>query len=73
MKVYSYTNNNHNYTKAISLANVRSVNLIENSGKSAIRFSVRVDYCDNSNEHLFYLEQGEAKKVYKEIVDLLNE
>lgn len=72
MKFFSYSNNNKNYTMAISLENVRSVQIIKNSGKSAIRFDVRVDYTNDTHESLIWLEADEAKKVFKEIVDLLN-
>lgn len=73
MKFYSYTNNNTNYTKAISLNNVRSLKIDKGSGKSAIRFSVHLNYFDGSNEALLWLEEVESKKVYNEILKLLNE
>ena len=72
MKFFSYTNRNNNYTMAISLENVRSVQILDVDGKSAIRFRVRVDYINGTHESLFWLESDEAKKVFKEIVDLLN-
>ncbi len=72
MKFYSYANNNDNYTKAVSLENVRSVHLVTGSGKSAIRFSVRIEYANDTHETFLYLEAAEAKKVYQTIVDLLN-
>lgn len=72
MKFYSYTNKNNNYTKAVILENVRSLHLCNGDGKSAIRFSVRVEYADGRNEQFHYLENDEAKQVYKAILDLLN-
>lgn len=72
MKFFSYTNRNNNYTMAISLENVRSVQTLNGTGKSVIRFGVRVDYINGTHESLFWLESDEAKKVFKEIVDLLN-
>jgi hypothetical protein len=72
MKFYSYANKNNNYTKAISLEGVRSLHLCNGDGKSAIRFSVRVEYADGRNEQLLYLENDEAQQVYKSILDLLN-
>ena len=72
MKFYSYSNKNGNYTKAVSLKNVRTVETYEGAGKSEIRFGVRITYCDNTNENLSWLEYAEAKAVYKKIVDLLN-
>lgn len=72
MKFFSYTNRNNNYTMAISLENVRSVQTFDGTGKSVIRFGVRVDYINGTHESLFWLESDEAKKVFKEIVDLLN-
>lgn len=73
MKFYSYTNENGNYTKAVSLSNVRSIERVDGSGKSAIRYAVRIDYFDKSNEVLMWLTNEESKKVYKEILNLLNE
>jgi hypothetical protein len=71
MKFYSYTNKNNNYTQAISLEGIRSLCLCKGDGKSAIRFSVRVEY-NGWNEQFYYLEDDEAKQVYKSILDLLN-
>lgn len=72
MKFYSYANNNGNYTKAISLENVRSIERIDGSGKSAIRFAVRIDYFNGMSECLNYLHEEESKKVYESILNLLN-
>lgn len=73
MKFYSYSNNNRNYTKALSLERVRSVSRETGSGKSAIRFSVYLTYFDGSNESFPWLEEEESRKVYKEIIEILNE
>ena len=73
MKFYSYTNENKNYTKAVSLQNVRSVQITECSGKSAIRFGVSIAYRGGSGEDLSCLKEEESKKVYNEILKLLNE
>jgi hypothetical protein len=72
MKFYSYTNKNNNYTKAISLENIRSISIVEGSGKSVIRFSLSICYIDNEKESLAWLEKQEAEILYKAIVDLLN-
>lgn len=72
MKFYSYSNDNHNYAKALSLEKVRSVTCTAGSGKSAIRFSVCLYYLDGSNESFPWLEEAESQKVYKEIVEILN-
>ena len=72
MKFFTYTNRNNNYTKAISLENVRSVHMLNGDGKSSIRFGVRVEYINDTHESLFWMDCDEAKKVFKEIVDLLN-
>ena len=72
MKFFTYSNKNDNYTMAISLENVQSVRVLNGDGKSAIRFGVRVDYTNGAHESLFYLENEEARKVFKEIVSLLN-
>lgn len=73
MKFYSYTNNNKNYTKAISLEDVRSVERTSGSGKSAIRFSVLVNYFNGTHENLSWLEETESKKVFDEIITLIKE
>ena len=72
MKFYSYSNKNNNYTKAIALEGIRSLRLCSGDGKSAIRFSVRVEYADGRNDQFPYLADDEAKQVYKSILDLLN-
>ena len=72
MKFYSYSNENNNYIMAISLENVQSIRISEGSGKSAIRFGVTVDYTNGRHESLSYLHEDEAKKVYKEILELIN-
>ena len=72
MKFYSYTNENNNYTKAFSLDGIRSVERVGGSGQSTIRFSVILVYFNGSSEALNYLLEEESKKVYKEILDLLN-
>lgn len=71
MKYYSYSNQNKNYTRAISLHNVRSIAICEGTGKSAIRFSIRVDYCDGGIEHFLYLYENEAEILYKKIFENL--
>ena len=71
MKFYSYENKNN--VKAVSLENVRSIQIHEGLNKSAVRFSVGVMYYDGKEEFLRGLEEEEVRKVYKEILDLLNE
>lgn len=73
MKFYSYANNNENYTKAISLSDVRSITRDIGNGKSAIRFGVTLTYRDGSHQSLPWLNEEESKKIYKEIVEFLNE
>lgn len=73
MKFYSYSNDNRNYTKALSMSQVRSVSREAGSGTSAIRFSVCLTYSDGSNESFNWLKEEESRKVYKEIIEILNE
>lgn len=73
MKFYNYSNINKNYTKAISLNNIRSVEVEESSGKSTIRFSVKITYCDNNTEIFDVLNEQEAAAVHTKIVNLLNQ
>lgn len=72
MKFYSYANDNRNYTKALSLEQVRSVSRTSDSGKSSIRFSVHLTYGDGSKESFLWLGEEESRKVYKEILEILN-
>lgn len=72
MKFYSYSNKNNNYAQAVSLTNIRCISITESSGTSMIRFSVCIDYCDGKHVSFFWLKETEAKKVYKEILELLN-
>ena len=72
MKFYSYTNENKNYTKAISLMSVRSVERIVGSGKSAVRFDVKVNYTDGTHELFPWLHEKESDEVFDKIVELLN-
>ena len=72
MKFYSYSNKNGNYSKAVSLKNVRSVNWYEGSGSSKVRYGVRLDYENGTNENLNALYDDEAKNVFNEIVKILN-
>ena len=73
MKIYSHANYNRNYAKTVSLENVRSLERDSGSGKSQIRFSVIVNYVDGKHETFMYLEAEESIKVYKEIIDLLQQ
>ena len=75
MKFYSYSNKNNNYTMytmAVSLENVQSIRIGEGSGKSVIRYDVSIDYTNGRHERLPYLYEDEAKKIYKEILELIN-
>lgn len=72
MKFYSYSNENNDYAQAVSLTNIRCISTTEDSGKSAIRFGVHIDYCDGKHASFSWLKEAEAKKVYKEILELLN-
>lgn len=72
MKFYSYSNNNGNYTRAVSLENVRSVYIDADVGCSKIKYSVILVYHSNQEESFIWLTEEEAKKVYREIIDSLN-
>jgi hypothetical protein len=73
MKFYSYTNTNKTYTKAVSLQNVRSIRMTDLRGKSDIRFGITIIYREGTTEDFPCLEEKESKKVYNEILKLLNE
>ena len=72
MKFYSHSNTNGDYSKAVSLENIRSIRWVEGDGRSALRFSVCLTYTDNANESFSYLEENESQTIYKEIVEILN-
>lgn len=72
MKFFSYSNENNNYTMAVALDGIRSIHLCNGEGKSAIRYSVRVEYANGRNEQLPYLRCDESKRVYETILELLN-
>ena len=72
MEFFSYSNKNNNYTRAVSLKNLRAVEVYNGDGKSAIRFGVRLTYCDSTTATFCWLECDEAKAVYNQIIDLLN-
>lgn len=72
MKFYSHINLSGYYTRAISLANIRSVEIRNGGGKSAIRFSVHVHYYNNTEETFLSLQEEESKKVYNDLINLLN-
>lgn len=72
MKFYSCSNDGGQYAKAVSLENVRSVERNIGSGASKIRYSVTLNYHNGKTETFIWLNEEESKRVYKEIVDLLN-
>lgn len=71
MKFYSYTNQNKDYTKAVSLSNVRSMQKTKGTGQSQVRFGVTIHYFDGSSESFSYLFADESTKVYNEILSHL--
>lgn len=73
MKFFSYKNNNDNYSKAISLQNVRTVTIKEGSGKSVVRFFIEFTYYDGKIENFNWLQLEEAERVFKNIISALNE
>lgn len=58
---------------AVSLKDIRSVTIDEGTGRSYVRYRVVIQYTDTTVETFYGLEDDEAKKVYKEILNLLNE
>lgn len=70
---FSYSNNNKNYTKAVSLNDVRSVCIDKDeNSKSAIRYAVIIQYTDKEFAAFRHLEKGEAETVYENIIKELN-
>lgn len=73
MKYYSHTARSTRNTTAVSLKDIRSVTIDEGTGRSYVRYRVVIQYTDTTVETFYGLEDDEAKKVYKEILNLLNE
>lgn len=72
-KFYSYSNDNGDYTKAISLTNVRSVRTdVFKSSKNPFRYLITITYTDQTEEVFSDLAEDEMKEVYKQIVNYLN-
>lgn len=70
---FSYSNNNKNYTKAVSLQNVRSINIDKDKNiRSEFRYVVNIRYTDSDYESFEYLYEEEAETLYKQIVEELN-
>lgn len=70
---FSYSNQNQNYTQAVSLNNVQMVKIHEENSRSAIRFTVIIRYVNGSQENFMYLNEKESQEVYEAIVKKLNE
>lgn len=70
---FSYSNNNKNYTKAVSLKNVRSINIDKDKNiRSGFKYLVNIRYTDSNYESFQYLYEEEAETLYKQIVEELN-
>lgn len=67
---YSYTNDYGTYTKAVSLKDVRTIQLHDDGGKKG--YSVRINYFDTAQESFNLLDYGEATNIYHEILIKLN-
>lgn len=72
MKFYSYSNENEDYTKAVSIENIRSISVNEGCGNSSIRFDVSIRYSNNTTESFLFLYETEAKRLYRNILYVLN-
>lgn len=70
---FSYSNQNQNYTQAVSLNDVQMVKIYEGNSRSAIRYSVIIRYVNGSQENFMYLNEKESQEVYEAIVKKLNE
>lgn len=73
MKFFSYTNESKTYTKAISLANIRSIETNTGTGKGALRFSVGVVYLDGTHDSFDWLTETEMPIAYGKLLTALNE
>lgn len=72
MKFYSYSNENGNYTKAINIENVSEISINDGYGNSLIRFYVAIHHSNGITENFSFLYEDEAKRLYNNILDVLN-
>lgn len=73
MKFYSVSNPDYRSTSALSLTGVRTIEIVETTGsRCASRFGVRLEYRDDAIRSFNYLTEEKARKVYKEILEILN-
>jgi len=59
--------------KAVSLHNIRIIHINEGHNKSAIRFTIMIDYQDGSWTSFDNLTKEEAKTIFDEMLRILNE
>lgn len=59
--------------KAVSLHNIRTIRINEGQGKSAIRFTIMIDYQDDSWASFDNLTKEEARDIFDKILKILNE
>lgn len=73
MKFYSVSNPDHHYTYALSLTDVRALEISEfTSTRSASRFGVRIEYLDGAVKQFPDLTEDRAHMIYKDILEILN-
>lgn len=58
--------------KAVTLKNVKEVEIYEGSGKSVIRYSVDIKYLSGDRSEFRNLTKENAQKIFKEILAILN-
>lgn len=72
MKFYSYSNENEDYTKAVSIENVRYISINEGYGHCSVRFYLAIHYSDGTTEEFPSLYESEVKRLYRDVLDALN-
>lgn len=59
--------------KAVSLHNIKIIRINEGQNKSAIRFTIMIDYQDDSWASFDNLTKEEARAIFDEMLRILNE
>lgn len=67
MKIYKHEGKK----KIVSLENVISVRITEDSGRSQVRWGIAIRYANDVLEHISYISEAEANKVFQEMLEIL--
>lgn len=57
--------------KMVSLENVISISITENSGRSQVRWGIAIRYANDAYEYISYISEAEANKIFNEMLKIL--